>query len=137
MRRPDVFESRRVGNKLEHPLCDYAEPDGDGDATPCGAYPSSSCSASLFPKLKRKEIAMLYKHRIAVDESEVSADLSEIRWADHYHRRVVELETAIRECLKENAHLADGENCTLIGLKRVMGQNPTVDPRPTGIGENP
>ena len=36
--------------------------------------------------------------------------------------RIEELETAIRETLDENGHLADGENCTLIKLKKVMGE---------------
>jgi hypothetical protein len=27
---------------------------------------------------------------------------------------------AILTCLEENAHLADGEDCTLIGLKRAL-----------------
>ena len=56
-----------------------------------------------------------------------ASEQSETRWADDYHRRVVELETAIRDCLKVNAHLADGEDCTLIGLKRVMRPNTPVD----------
>ena len=34
--------------------------------------------------------------------------------------RVSELEAAIVKTLNENGHLADGENCTLIGLKRAM-----------------
>lgn len=32
------------------------------------------------------------------------------------------LETAIRETLEENGHLADGENCTLIKLKKAIGK---------------
>lgn len=35
-------------------------------------------------------------------------------------RRIAELETAIRETLEQNAHLADGDNCTLKELKRAM-----------------
>ena len=30
------------------------------------------------------------------------------------------LETAIRETIEDNLHLADGENCTLIKLKRAI-----------------
>lgn len=30
------------------------------------------------------------------------------------------LREAIMDCLQENGHLADGENCTLIGLKRAL-----------------
>lgn len=35
-------------------------------------------------------------------------------------RRVSELESAIRTTIDNNLNLADGENCTLIALKRVM-----------------
>jgi len=34
--------------------------------------------------------------------------------------RIIELETAIVKTLNENRHLADGEDCTLIDLKRAM-----------------
>lgn len=34
--------------------------------------------------------------------------------------RITELEAAIITCLNENGHLADGDSCTLIDLKRVM-----------------
>ena len=35
--------------------------------------------------------------------------------------RVKELEAAISKTLADNGHLADGDNCTLIELKKVMG----------------
>ena len=35
--------------------------------------------------------------------------------------RITELEAAITKTLNENGHLADGDNCTLIELKRIMG----------------
>lgn len=34
--------------------------------------------------------------------------------------RISELESVIRETLEENLNLADGDNCTLIKLKRVI-----------------
>ena len=34
--------------------------------------------------------------------------------------RITELEAAIVACLNQNGHLADGENCSLIDLKRAM-----------------
>lgn len=34
---------------------------------------------------------------------------------------IANLETAIRETIEGNLHLADGENCTLIKLKRAIG----------------
>ena len=57
---------------------------------------------------------------------------SESRWADKYAAEVERLDSAIRACLRENAHLADGDNCTLAGLKRaICGSNPTADHRAT------
>ena len=40
-------------------------------------------------------------------------------------RRALAYERAIRLTLKENAHLADGDNCTLIELKRALRDNVT------------
>lgn len=37
--------------------------------------------------------------------------------------RIRDLEGAIRRCLEENAHLADGDNCTLIDLKQAINWN--------------
>jgi predicted nucleic acid-binding Zn-ribbon protein len=34
--------------------------------------------------------------------------------------RIKHLENAIRKTLDENRHLADGENCTLIELKKAL-----------------
>ena len=39
---------------------------------------------------------------------------------DNWKRRAVAYEQAIRETLEDNGHLADGEDCTLIKLKRVL-----------------
>lgn len=38
-------------------------------------------------------------------------------------REKAELEKAIRETPEENKHLADGENCALAKLKKVVGVN--------------
>ena len=35
-------------------------------------------------------------------------------------KRVEELESAVRETIEENLHLADGDDCTLIKLKQVI-----------------
>jgi hypothetical protein len=40
-------------------------------------------------------------------------------------RRALAYERAIRLTLKENAHLADGDTCTLIELKRALRDNAT------------
>lgn len=39
-------------------------------------------------------------------------------WAE-----IQRLREGIRACLAENAHLADGDDCTLIGLKRLLLPN--------------
>lgn len=39
---------------------------------------------------------------------------------EEYIERVRQLEAAITATLDENAHLADGDNCTLLTLKKAM-----------------
>ena len=39
---------------------------------------------------------------------------------DQLRAEVERLRAGIEECLHTNAHLADGEDCTLIGLKRCL-----------------
>ena len=34
--------------------------------------------------------------------------------------RIAHLETAIRKTIDDNRHLADGDNCTLIDLKKAL-----------------
>lgn len=45
--------------------------------------------------------------------------------AERAEAEVERLRAGIGECLRANAHLADGEDCTLIGLKRRL-RNPTA-----------
>jgi len=51
---------------------------------------------------------------------------------DNWKRRALAYEQAIRETLADNGHLADGEDCTLIKLKRVLSANTDIAgaPRP-------
>ena len=42
-------------------------------------------------------------------------------------RRAVAYEQAIRETLEDNGHLSDGEDCTLIKLKRVLSANAGIE----------
>jgi len=42
---------------------------------------------------------------------------------DEKDGRIAELEAAINETLKDNAHLADGDDCTLFKLKQVMPES--------------
>ncbi len=47
-------------------------------------------------------------------------DTTQRRSRDAWKARALAYERAIRLTLKENAHLADGDNCTLIELKRAL-----------------
>ena len=53
------------------------------------------------------------------------------RQRDNWKRKAVTYEQAIRETLEDNRHLADGENCTLIKLKRVLSANTSGHGEPT------
>jgi len=65
----------------------------------------------------------LLKHGIEAME-EISKLRGEVRVLTGSHewitREKERLETAIKKTLDENAHLADGDNCTLIHLKRAI-----------------
>ena len=52
--------------------------------------------------------AMIFAQKCA-DEAAANAE-----------KRIIELETAIIKTLNENGHLADGDVCALIDLKRAM-----------------
>ena len=49
---------------------------------------------------------------------------------------VERLRAGIGECLRANAHLADGEACTLIGLKRCL-HDPAAAPRQSALDATP
>jgi hypothetical protein len=55
----------------------------------------------------------------------MSKDTKHIRNRDAWKARALAYERAIRLTLKEQAHLADGDNCTLIELKRALLDNAT------------
>ena len=55
----------------------------------------------------------------------MSKDTKHIRNRDAWKARALAYERAIRLTLKENAHLADGDDCTLIELKRALRDNAT------------
>ena len=52
-------------------------------------------------------------------------DTTQRRIRDAWKARVLAYERAIRLTLEEQAHLADGDNCTLIELKRALRDNAT------------
>ena len=49
---------------------------------------------------------------------------TEREWAAK--REIERLQDAIRQTLDENRHLADGENCTLLVLKRALPDNAKI-----------
>jgi hypothetical protein len=53
----------------------------------------------------------------------MSKDTKHIRNRDAWKARALAYERAIRLTLQANAHLADGDNCTLIELKRALRDN--------------
>ena len=61
------------------------------------------------------------------DALEARAELAEAE--------VERLRAGIGECLRTNAHLADGEDCTLIGLKRCL-HDPAAAPRQSAQSAN-
>jgi hypothetical protein len=56
--------------------------------------------------------------------------------ASRAEREVERLRAGIGECLRANAHLADGEDCTLIGLKHCL-HDPASAPRQSALDATP
>lgn len=58
------------------------------------------------------------------DPSEIGSTIDDavnlLREYDYLERENQTLKTGIAKCLSENAHLADGDDCTLITLKRLV-----------------
>lgn len=74
---------------------------------------------------------MKHKHQLAerlIDEIRVLRE--SLKWVTNEKER---LERAIQRTLDENGHLADGDNCTLIHLKRALPpHNGVFSGAPTG-----
>lgn len=71
----------------------------------------------------RAELALLreWQREVIQNANAHHAELKEaIARAESAEREVERLRAGIGECLRANAHLADGEDCTLIGLKRCL-----------------
>lgn len=67
----------------------------------------------------------VYKARISHLESVIAKNLQQNFDLEtknqKLHFQAEKLRTAIKKTLDENGHLADGDNCTLIELKRAIG----------------
>lgn len=66
----------------------------------------------------RKRAKHHLEHGTAINESNIIRDL--LAECERMENRIAALETAITKTLNENGHLADGDNCSLIDLKRTM-----------------
>lgn len=86
----------------------------------------TTTSAVLFALecVKEAIAGRTYCHSDAQVEDDYNKLCDEARWQGAElcaaKIRITELETAIVKTLNENSHLADGDVCTLIDLKRVM-----------------
>ena len=95
------------------------------------------CRAGNAATDMRDECATLERElaALAAERDQLRADCeNETKWAAHYlaqsiaekaraeraEAEVGRLRAGIAECLHTNGHLADGEDCTLIGLKRCL-----------------
>ena len=88
---------------------------GDGRCTcePCDpTVGTGDSSEDLVTQLKDEADLCLNEH---------ASDVAEL--LNKAATEICRLRQAITQTLDENAHLADGENCTLIVLKRAMSQN--------------
>lgn len=109
----------------------------------CGIFPvGKEPSVRTLRSWTKWGILPHYKvgHFVYYDEKEVTdhfgmklkvpiVDMHELRArAERAEAEVERLRAGIGECLRANAHLADGEDCTLIGLKRCL-HNPTAAAR--------
>ena len=82
---------------------------------------------------KLRARAELARAELATEREKVTMLLSDAyaltkNWhdrAESAEREVERLRAGIGECLRTNGHLADGEDCTLIGLKRCL-RDPTA-----------
>ena len=71
----------------------------------------------MGPKTKRKDEQCPSCGIRRSDVEKLLAMFSELQKA---RKTLAHYRKAVRKCLRENAHLADGDNCTLIELKRLL-----------------
>ena len=87
-------------------------------------------SDHLIAEAHRHAMALPTTHPTHADIAWYVREVSELR------AEVERLRAGIGECLRTNAHLADGEDCTLIGLKRCL-HDPTAAPRQSALDATP
>lgn len=91
------------------------EPLTKGDVDKIVAEGDERYAALLELRIKQLEDAA----EVAANQIKLMAELHSKRTLEE-HKRVLELEDAIRKTLDENRHLADGEDCTLYDLKKAL-----------------
>ena len=98
--------------------------------TDAATYRADCLGATL---VTNRDLARALERELATEREKVTMLLSDAyaltkNWhdrAESAEREVERLRAGIGECLRQNGHLADGEDCTLIGLKRCFN-NPTA-----------
>jgi hypothetical protein len=58
---------------------------------------------------------------MTIEEMRTIDGLKTYKELEEAKERIKHLESAIRKTLDDNRHLADGDNCTLIDLKKALG----------------
>ena len=93
--------------------------------TDAATYRADCLGATL---VTNRDLARALERELATEREKVTMLLSDAyaltkNWhdrAESAEREVERLRAGIGECLRTNGHLADGEDCTLIGLKRCL-----------------
>jgi hypothetical protein len=58
---------------------------------------------------------------MTIEEMRTIDGLKTYKELEEAKERIKHLESAIRKTLDDNRHLSDGDNCTLIDLKKALG----------------
>lgn len=92
----------------------------------------ADCQRPMCVLRRERDKAQALRARVAELEQELTVAVKVIRSnsdrAEQAEQRVSELETAIDRCLRENAHLADGDDCTLITIKQALARAESATP---------
>jgi hypothetical protein len=64
--------------------------------------------------------AFIYRHTMTIEEMRTIDAVKTWKELEEAKERIKHLESAIRKTIDDNRHLADGDNCTLIDLKKAL-----------------
>ena len=74
----------------------------------------------MGPKTKRQNRKDEQCPSCGIRRSDVEALLAMFAELQKARKTLIHYRKTVRKCLRQNAHLADGDNCTLIELKRLL-----------------